>query len=76
MKNKLNCHDWAALALLIMAGIQCGIIGFFNFNLVSALFHTMPLIERFIYGLVGIAALYTGLYTVRKLYASKKFLHF
>lgn len=76
MKNKVNCHDWVTFALFMIGGIHCGLLGFFNFNLVSTIFHTMPLMERLIYGLAGIAAIYTGVYTLRKLYDAKKFLQF
>ncbi|MTT30649.1 DUF378 domain-containing protein [Terrilactibacillus sp. BCM23-1] len=45
-----------ALALLIIGGINWGLIGFFNFDLVAAVFGGT--LARIIYGVVGICALY------------------
>lgn len=47
------------LLLIIIGGINWGLIGFFNFNLVSTIFGgALTFIARIIYALVGIAALY------------------
>lgn len=47
------------LLLIIIGGINWGLIGFFNFNLVSTIFSgALTFIARIIYALVGIAALY------------------
>ena len=46
------------LALVIIGGINWGLIGLFNFNLVDAIFGTMSLTSRVIYTLVGIAGLW------------------
>ena len=51
-----------ALILLIVGGLNWGLIGLFNFDLVAALFggtvgdHSN--LSRIVYGLVGLAALY------------------
>lgn len=45
-----------ALLLTIIGAINWGLIGFFNFNLVEAIFGDSAL-ARIIYGLVGIAGL-------------------
>jgi len=45
-----------ALLLTIIGAINWGLIGFFNFNLVEAIFGD-SLLERIIYSLVGIAGL-------------------
>ena len=47
----------AALVLTIIGGINWGLVGAFDLNLVNALFGGMPLVERIIYILVGISAL-------------------
>ncbi|MFD2617926.1 DUF378 domain-containing protein [Terrilactibacillus laevilacticus] len=48
-----------ALALLIIGGINWGLIGFFNFDLVAAVFGGQnSALARIIYGIVGICALY------------------
>ncbi len=47
------------LILLIIGGINWGLVGFFNYNLVSGIFGIkLQLISRIIYALVGLAALY------------------
>ena len=47
--------DKIALVLIIIGAINWGLIGFFNFNLVSA---DMTIISRIIYALVGISGLW------------------
>ena len=47
------------LILLIIGGINWGLIGFFNYNLVSAIFGGgLVIISRIIYAVVGLSALY------------------
>lgn len=47
------------LILLIIGGINWGLVGFFNYNLVSAVFGgSLFIISRIIYAVVGLAALY------------------
>lgn len=58
MMNKLNVLDWIVLILVIIGGLNWGLVGFFKFDLVAAIFGDMSTLSRIIYGLVGIAALY------------------
>ena len=46
------------LTLVIIGGINWGLIGLFNYNLVDSLFGTMSLMSRVIYTLVGVAAIW------------------
>ena len=47
-----------ALALLIVGGINWGLVGFFNFNLVSGIFGAdLVIISRIIYAVVGLASI-------------------
>ena len=48
----------SALVLTIIGAINWGLIGFFDFNLVSALFGEGTVFTRLIYDLVGICGLY------------------
>ncbi len=48
-----------ALTLIIIGGINWGLVGLLDFNLVAAIFGTDTLITNLIYILVGIAALYS-----------------
>jgi uncharacterized protein len=55
----LNAVDWAALWLTIIGGLNWGLIGVFNFNLVDAIFGIGSAVSRIVYILVGLGALYT-----------------
>ena len=50
--------DRIALVLIIIGAINWGLIGIFNFNLVSTIFGNMTWITRIIYGLVGLSGLW------------------
>ncbi|MDD3642004.1 MAG: DUF378 domain-containing protein [Candidatus Krumholzibacteria bacterium] len=57
--KKLSALDWIALILIVVGGLNWGLVGLFRFNLVEAIFGGAPVIERIIYVLVGLSALYT-----------------
>jgi uncharacterized protein len=46
------------LLLVIVGGLNWGLIGLFNFNLVEALFGQMSALSRIVYVLVGLSALW------------------
>lgn len=50
--------DIVIWSLLAIGGLNWGLVGLFDFNLVAALFGEMSLITRVVYILVGCAALY------------------
>lgn len=50
--------DCFALTTVIIGAVNWGLIGFFNFNLVSWLFGDTSWLSRIIYGLVGLCGLY------------------
>lgn len=50
--------DIIALILIIVGGLNWGLIGLFNFNLVETIFGGFSVISRIIYILVGIASLW------------------
>ncbi len=56
--NKLNALDWLALVLVIVGGLNWGLVGFLKFDLVAALFGDMSALSRIVYALVGLAAIY------------------
>lgn len=58
MINKLSTIDWVALILVIIGGVNWGLIGFFNFDLVAAIFGSASMLSRIIYDLVGISGIY------------------
>ena len=52
-----------ALTLLIIGGLNWGLVGIFNYNLVDALFGNATWISRLVYALVGLSAVMSfGLY--------------
>ena len=56
--TRLATPDRIALVLLIVGGINWGLVGGFDVNLVTQLFGPRSLPSRLIYIAVGIAALY------------------
>ena len=51
--------DWVAFTLIIIGAINWGLVGFFQFDLIAALFGGMGAwFSRTIYAIVGIAGLY------------------
>jgi uncharacterized protein len=55
----LKTLDIVALLLVIIGAVNWGLIGFFRFDLVAALFGDMSTFSRIVYALVGIAGLYS-----------------
>ena len=55
----LNVFDWVALILLVIGGINWGMIGIFNADLVSGLFGVTTILTRTIFVMVGLAAIHT-----------------
>lgn len=56
----MNAIKNIALAILIVGGLNWGLVGFFNFNLVAFLFDGFSnVISRIIYALVGVAGITT-----------------
>lgn len=49
----------AAYTLLLIGGVNWGLVGLFNLNLVTAIFGTLGL-EQLVYVLVGASALFVG----------------
>jgi len=57
--------DWVALVLVIVGGLNWGLVGAFGFDLVAAIFGTMSILARIVYSLVGVAAIYTIYYATK-----------
>jgi uncharacterized membrane protein YuzA (DUF378 family) len=56
--KKLTGFQWTAIILLLIGGLNWGLVGLFNFDLVAMLFGEGSVLSRAIYTLVGIGALY------------------
>ncbi|HSA57617.1 MAG TPA: DUF378 domain-containing protein [Gemmatimonadaceae bacterium] len=53
--------DALATALLVVGGLNWGLVGVAQFDLVAALFGEMSLLSRVVYTLVGLSAAYVAL---------------
>jgi uncharacterized membrane protein YuzA (DUF378 family) len=60
-----NAVDWIALLLVIVGGLNWGLVGLLNFDLVAALFGAGSALSRIVYILVGLAAVYMIYFAVR-----------
>ena len=55
---KLNILDWVVVVLVIVGGLNWGLVGAFNFDLVATIFGAMSVLSKIVYVLVGLAAVY------------------
>ncbi len=60
----MKTMDYICLTLIIIGALNWGLIGFFNFDLITTIFgRGLMFITRIIFALVGLAGLYSlGLY--------------
>lgn len=56
--NKLSALDWLALILLVIGGLNWGLVGILDFDLVASIFGDMSTIARIVYAVVGLSAIY------------------
>ena len=57
MAKKMSTIDWISVILLIIGGLNWGLVGLFNWNLVAAIFGA-SVVANIVYVLVGLSALY------------------
>ncbi|MBU2612538.1 MAG: DUF378 domain-containing protein [Nanoarchaeota archaeon] len=55
MKNVL---DLIAMILVLVGGVNWGLVGAFNFNVVDAIFGAGSIVSAVVYILVGVSAIY------------------
>ncbi|MDN2710038.1 DUF378 domain-containing protein [Janthinobacterium sp. SUN118] len=67
MATRLNALDWVAMVLLIVGGLNWGLVGLFDIDVVARLLGDVTMASRTVYVLVGLAALYSIYLCVRKL---------
>jgi len=58
MKNAMKPLNLITLILLIVGGLNWGLVGLFNFDLVATLFGAGSILSRIVYVLVGVSALW------------------
>ncbi len=57
--------DWIALVLVIVGGLNWGLVGIFEFDLVKTIFGSISWLQNLVYILVGLAALYMIYFAVK-----------
>ena len=55
---RMNAVDWITFVLVVVGGINWGLVGAINYNVVNTLLGSWPMVERIVYDLVGLSALY------------------
>lgn len=60
-KNKMQWWDTLFIILLIIGGLNWGLVGFFDFNLVQFLFGS-SIIAKITYGAVFVSSVYSALW--------------
>ncbi len=60
MKN-LSAVDMTALILVLVGGVNWGLVGILGFDLVAAIFGEATVLSRVVYSVVGISALYIAM---------------
>jgi uncharacterized membrane protein YuzA (DUF378 family) len=66
LARRIGAIDWLAMVLMIIGGINWGLVGLMNIDLVATVFGDGSTASRAVYALVGLAALYS-VYTVSKM---------
>ena len=58
--EKLSLVDWVAVALLVVGGLNWGLVGLLDFNLVTTIFGFGSVLTKAVYALVALSAVYIG----------------
>ena len=53
--------DVIVAVLLVIGGLNWGLVGFFNFDLVASIFGSGALLSKIVYIVVGLSALYQAI---------------
>lgn len=71
--RKLSVLDWTAMVLVIIGGLNWGLVGAFKLDLVRSIFGDMSAFSRIIYIIVGLSAIYvlTILFNLGKMNGNK-----
>lgn len=58
LMKKMSILDYIAIILVIIGGLNWGLVGILNFDLVAAVLGHMSPLARVVYSLVGVSAVY------------------
>jgi uncharacterized membrane protein YuzA (DUF378 family) len=64
---KMNAADYVAWLLIVVGGLNWGLVGAFKYNLVDKIFGAGSTISKVVYVLVGLAAVYSVIAVVAKM---------
>lgn len=53
----MNALDWIVLILVVVGGLNWGLVGIFDFDLVATIFGEGSTLARVVYSLVGVSAI-------------------
>ena len=51
-----NTIDWIALVLLLIGGLNWGLVGLFGLDIIETLLGSIPMLQKLVYVLVGLSA--------------------
>jgi hypothetical protein len=68
---KMNTVDYIAWVLIVVGGLNWGLVGAFDYNLVDSLFGVDSTLSNVVYILVGLAAVYSLISVLMKLSSDK-----
>ena len=57
---------WIAFVLLVVGGLNWGLVGLFNFDIIATLFGSIPIVAQILYVLVGLGAVWMLVYKLTK----------
>lgn len=59
-KLRLGMLDWVFVLLLVVGGLNWGLVGLLKYNLVETLFGVGTTVTMLVYDVVGVSALYVA----------------
>lgn len=63
---RMGALDWIALILLVVGGLNWGLVGLFEFDLVATIFGAMTVVSKVVYTVVGVSAVYVFISALAK----------
>ena len=66
MARRMGAFDWLAMVLMVVGGINWGLVGLMNIDLVATVFGDSTTAARVVYAVIGLAALYS-VYTLSRM---------
>ena len=62
---KLNIIDIIAIVLTVIGGLNWGLVGLMNYNIIAVVFGVSTILSTIVYLLVGLAAIYLAVISVK-----------